>query len=159
MARGSGKDNANGMPRGWETVGASADDGPIDSLRTIQDPIVQRALAAIEGTSPDTIILNKEQSYSDKETFNSAMDDWEDRGAPFDHQQAESFNIRQLQIGTVIEDDDPNPDDIRKVIITTPFGQYLGTMGGDGYWSVAGRNVGPNIQRACDFARAVDSQM
>ena len=63
---------------------------------------------------------------------------------PFDADAVDALPFYGRQVGFIIEDDDPDPNTIRKLLLSTR----------EGAWKVAGQPVGPNAQHECEMAVA-----
>ena len=74
--------------------------------------------------------------------------------APFDPDKVEALDWRQIRVALMIEDNDPNPDDVTQVMLRTPLGQWPAQLTPAGTWEVEGQALGPVTARACDMLRA-----
>jgi hypothetical protein len=65
---------------------------------------------------------------------------------PFDSAAVDQLHWREFDIGLVIKDDDPNPNEIKTVFLSSSLGEWEVDLDGD-TWKVGGTPVGPNVAR------------
>ena len=67
---------------------------------------------------------------------------------PFDAALVDALSIRSYRVSYIVEDADPDPNDVRKLMLATRLGSWVMELADDGVtWTVDGRPVGPNMQR------------
>jgi hypothetical protein len=72
----------------------------------------------------------------------------------FDAKAVDALDLmRRASIGYVIEDDDPNPNDIKKLLVTTPLGEWTAELTSHG-WAIDNAYVGPKLARMLEFYSA-----
>ena len=69
----------------------------------------------------------------------------------FDSAAVEALQFYQRNAGIIIEDNDPNPNEIRKIRLSTPLGQWDVILSDKGIWEIDGTPVGPNVTRECEM--------
>jgi hypothetical protein len=72
----------------------------------------------------------------------------------FDATTVDALPHHQVSVGVMITDDDPDPNDVRRLLISCPLGIWETALSEDGAWAIAGVPVGPDLARSCEFARS-----